>query len=138
MKLLLDSNIVIYILRNRPEVVDRLEQAVERRFELLLSVVVDYEVRRYLVLKSAVRQLRRFEALTSTWTVAGLEPRDWREAAEAWAQLHRRGRSIEDRDLLIGITSLNRGATLVTANHRHFRPLGVELEDWTVGPSDLG
>jgi len=56
---------------------------------------------------------------------------DWQAAAKLWAELHRTGRSTEDRDLLIAISALKEQATLVTNNTRHFEGLGVPLVNWS-------
>src|SRR4030095_8499710 len=94
------------------------------------SDVVDYEIRRYLVLKAAKRQLARYEAHALEWLPVSVTRDDWRTAAKLWAELHRAGRSIEDRDLLIAISALKEQAVLVTNNTRHFEGLGLPLADW--------
>ena len=134
MKLLLDSNTISYILRKRPPVISRLAAALEADAVFLSSEVVDYEIRRYLLLKGATRQLGRYESLSNDWVPVSLSRSDWLAAARLWAQLHRRGRSIEDRDLLIAVTTLKENATLVTHNVRHFQGLGVDLVDWSTKP----
>lgn len=131
MRLLLDSNIVTHILRERAPAFSRFTEALKTDAVFLSSDVVDYEIRRYLLLKGASRQLRRYEDLTRHWSPASLDRNDWLLAAELWAELHRGGRSIEDRDLLIAVSALKERATLVTGNIRHFEQLGVPLLDWT-------
>ena len=131
MRLLLDSNTITYILRERAPVISQLTKALETDAVFVSSDVVDYEIRRYLLLKGAKRQLRRYEALSRHWAPVSLTRSDWHTAARLWAELHRAGRSIEDRDLLIAVSALKERATLVTANTRHFDQLGVPLLDWT-------
>ena len=82
------------------------------------------------MLKDAKRQLARYEALSRDWLPVSLTRDDWRTAAKLWAELHRAGRSIEDRDLLIAISALKENVVLVTNNTRHFEGLGVLLADW--------
>lgn len=131
MRLLLDSNIITFILRERPPVTSRFNEALKTDAVFVSSDVVDFEVRRYLLLKGASRQLRRYEDLARHWSPVSLGRNDWLAAAELWAELHRVGRSIEDRDLLIAVSALKERATLVTGNTRHFEQLGVALLDWT-------
>jgi predicted nucleic acid-binding protein len=132
MRVLIDTNIITHILREREPVLSRFTDALDSDDVFVSSDVVDYEVRRYLVLKDAKRQLARYESLSREWPPISLTRDDWRTAARLWAELHRAGRSIEDRDLLIAISALKEGATLVTNNTRHFEGLGVSLADWAV------
>ena len=48
------------------------------------------------------------------------------------ARLKKAGTPIDDFDLLIGVTSVTHGLTMVTNNTSHFsRITGIQLEDWT-------
>jgi predicted nucleic acid-binding protein len=133
MRLLLDTNIITFVLRERDSVLRRFTEALASDVPFVSSDVVDYEIRRYLVLKGANRQLERYEALSRDWRVVSLTRHDWHAAAKLWAEIHRAGRSIEDRDLLIAISALKEQATVVTNNTRHFEGLGIPLVDWTAG-----
>lgn len=47
------------------------------------------------------------------------------------AQLHARGRVVEDFDIAIAAHALVEGATLATANVRHFQVIrGLQVENW--------
>jgi predicted nucleic acid-binding protein len=131
MRLLLDTNIISFVLRERDSVLRRFTEALASDAAFVSSDVVDYEIRRYLVLKGAKRQLERYEALSRDWPAVSVTRQDWHAAAKLWAEIHRAGRSIDDRDLLIAVSALKAEATLVTNNTRHFEGLGVPLGDWT-------
>ncbi|MBU1822082.1 MAG: PIN domain-containing protein, partial [Bacteroidetes bacterium] len=48
------------------------------------------------------------------------------------ARLRKQGTPIDDFDLLIGVTAVTHGLTMVTNNTNHFiRIRGIDLEDWT-------
>jgi tRNA(fMet)-specific endonuclease VapC len=129
----LDTNIISYLLRGDSRVRDAfvaVRDAPDTSF--ILSPVVDYEIRRYLLLKGASRNLAQYEALTATWTAVPLSEADWRQAAALWADRHRNGTPIEDADLLIAVTALAREAVLVTHNTRHFGGLDLRIADWTL------
>ena len=120
MKWVLDTNIISYLLRGDTAVRAAFESARDKPGRLfVLSPVVDYEIRRYLLLKGANRNLAQYEALTATWTAAPLAQADWRQAASLWADRHRNGNPIADADLLIAVTVMAQGAVLVTYNVRH-------------------
>lgn len=132
MNWVLDTNIISYLMRGDPAVraaFDSVRDVPETRF--VLSPVVDYEIRRYLLLKAASRNLAQYEALTATWVTAPLSEADWQRAAVLWADRHRDGSPIEDADLLIAVTALAQDAVLVTRNTRHFAGLDLRLADWT-------
>lgn len=131
MRLLLDSNTITYILRERAPVLSRYAEALNTDAVFISSDVVDYEVRRYLLLKGATRLLRQYNGISLDWATVSLDRSDWYTAAKLWAELHREGGSIEDRDLLIAVSALKARATLVTSNTRHFAHLEIPLLDWT-------
>ena len=130
MKWVLDTNIVSYLLRGNSAVqggFNAARQATDTLF--ILSPVVDYEIRRYLLLKQASRNLAQYEALTAQWVEPPFDGAHWQQAATLWAQRHGSGQPIEDADLLIAVTALRQDAVLVTNNTRHFIGLGLRLED---------
>ncbi|NLC56530.1 MAG: type II toxin-antitoxin system VapC family toxin [Armatimonadetes bacterium] len=131
MTLLLDSDIVNYLLRKSPRVGEQLRDAIRRGDEFVLSPVVHFEVTRYLRLKGSHRAMRFYRDLTARWNCYEFTPDDGNVAVDLWAQRHRAGRPIEDSDLLIAVSALQAGATLVTNNPRHFEGLGIALESWS-------
>jgi len=128
---LLDTNIISFLLRGRSEVrarYDAIKGAADTRF--VLSPVVDYEIRRYLLLKGATRNLTQYEALIAPWDKLPFDAAHWADAATLWAERHRQGSPIADADLLIAVTAIQQHAVLVTNNTSHFQDLGLRLEDW--------
>ncbi|MBA2760547.1 MAG: type II toxin-antitoxin system VapC family toxin [Segetibacter sp.] len=52
--------------------------------------------------------------------------------AKEKARLRKAGTTMDDFDLLIGVTSVTHGLTMVTNNTHHFSHIsGIDLEDWT-------
>ena len=52
--------------------------------------------------------------------------------AKEKARLRKAGTPIDDFDLLIGVTSVTHGLTMVTNNTDNFKRInGIDLEDWT-------
>ena len=129
---LLDADTLNYVLKGLSPPKERLRQATAGGASFVLSLVVHYQITRYLKLKGATRVQRFYEQLVSGWSVVGLEEADWDTAADLWAQRHRVGKPIEDADLLIAVIALKTGATIVTNNTRHFEGLGVAVENWTL------
>jgi tRNA(fMet)-specific endonuclease VapC len=129
--LLLDTNTLSYILKERQPAVDRLRWAKEEGSRFLLASVAHHELTRYLKLKEAHRLIRLYQKMVEPWLRCDLSFEDWNSASLLWAEIHRRGRSISDLDLLLAILARKHGAVLVTTNTRHFEGLGLILEDWT-------
>jgi predicted nucleic acid-binding protein len=129
---LLDADTLNYVLKGLPQVTQRLRQATAAGADFVLSLVVHYQITRYLKLKGATRVQQFYASLVSGWSPAGLDATDWDTAADLWAQRHREGKPIQDADLLIAVIALKAGATLVTNNTRHFEGLGLTVENWTL------
>jgi predicted nucleic acid-binding protein len=131
MSLLLDTNTLNYILKDLSPAPTRLDEAIRQGRAFLLASVAHYELTRYLRLKGSHRLLRLYHQLTATWQTCEPSFEDWTEAARLWAELHSSGRAISDPDLLLAVLARKWNATLVTTNTRHFKNLGITLEDWT-------
>lgn len=131
MRFLLDSNTVSYLLRKDDQVRSHFEAARSQPdTTFILSPMVDFEIRRYLLLKEARRNLEQYSLLTKEWRKVDLTGQDWEMAAVIWAARHRSGQPIEDADLLIAVSALQHEARLVTSNTRHFGDLNLALVDW--------
>lgn len=132
MKLLLDTNMCIYIIKAKPE-------AVLRRFldyqvgHIGISSITLSELH-YGVAKSTARQKNR-EALDEFLAPLQIAPFDERAAlvyGEIRATLERSGTPVGAMDMLIAAHALSLGAALVTANTREFsRVPQLALLDWT-------
>jgi len=131
MKWLLDTNTLNYLFREDAMVRGHFDKTrADPNNIFVLSPMVDYEFRRYMVLKNARRNLAQYEALAQHWLRPGFLDDDWHLAVNLWAERHRAGLPIDDADLLIAVTALRQNAVLVTSNTRHFANLGLILADW--------
>ncbi len=128
---LLDTNICIYIRRNKPERVLRRFQTL-RPGEAVLSVITFGELL-YGAAKSVQRgaALERLAELTALLPVLALPE----AAAESYgairAELEQAGQMIGNNDLWIAAHAKSQGLTLVTNNEREFRRVrGLKLQNW--------
>lgn len=132
MKYMMDTNICIYAIKNKPESVIRkiLSQNPE---DLCISVVTYAELMHGVEKSQAVEKNRIAMSLfLSAITVFDFDG----EAAEAYgqirAELERKGTPIDPMDLLIAGHARSQGLILVTNNTREFaRVTGLRIEDWT-------
>lgn len=140
MTFLLDTNVVIALLRSKPAIVrERFRGAVSQGGLIIVSSVVLFELW-YGVACSERRQenterLRVF--LSGVSSVLAFEEGDASIAGDLRATLEMGGTLIGPYDLLIAAQALRVGATLVTANVAEFaRVNGLAWEDWTVSLSN--
>lgn len=130
---MLDTNILIYLIRNRPAAVAERVNALGDDASLCMSFFTFAEL-----LKGAERSarkaevLRRLEALTREIPVLYYTNRALCEHyAVHFTRLKEAGTPIGANDLWIACHALAEGATLVTNNTREFeRIAGLPLENW--------
>ena len=128
---MLDTNICIYISRQKPE-------AVLKRFDTLspgdaVISIITYGELCFGAEKSTARD-RAYAALTnfvSVVPVASMSPDVGEVYGRIRADLTHRGELISANDLWIAAHSLQLGVTLVTNNEREFtRVTGLKVENW--------
>ena len=133
MKYLLDTNTLIYLIKNKPpSVADRIN-ALDDDSRLCMSFVTFAEL-----LKGAARStrkaevLRRLDALTLEIPVLYATSRNLcTHYAEQFNHLKAAGTPIGGNDLWIASHALAEDAVLVTHNLREFERIsGLRLEDW--------
>ena len=133
MKYLLDTNILIYLLKNRPESVAQRVSALPPEASLNMSFFTYAEL-----LKGAERSsrkaevVRQLERLTRQVPVIyDGTPRLCEHYAVHFTRLKLAGTPIGANDLWIACHALALDATLVTHNTREFERIdGLVLEDW--------
>ncbi len=131
MRFMLDTNICIYLIKQRPQpLLDRFGSYPVG--DIGISVITLAELQ-YGVSKSS-QPRRNQEALEQF--IAPLEVADFgRQATVAYgkvrAALEKRGRPIGAMDLLIAAHALSLGVRLVTNNEKEFRHVpGLRVENW--------
>ena len=135
---LLDTNILIYLLKNQPPALAQRIDALHDDDSLCMSFVTWAEL-----LKGAERSTRKAEVLRRLEGLARLVPVHYpvgpaicRRYAEQATRLKTAGTPIGANDLWIASHALAEDATLVTHNTREFaRVSGLRIEDWVEASS---
>jgi tRNA(fMet)-specific endonuclease VapC len=128
---LLDTNIIIAILRRDPKVRQYTDDYMLEYHHYHFSSITHFEVLRGLLLYKTSRQLKIFEQLLSASVVVPLDDLIIERAALIYTELYRRGQLISDADILIGATALVNNWRLITDNERHLRRIpGLIVENW--------
>jgi len=130
---LLDTNILIYLIKNHPPAIAQRIDVLADDDQLCMSFITWAEL-----LKGAERSTRKAEVLRRLDTLARqvtvIYPASatiCRHYAEQFTRLKEAGTPIGANDLWIACHALAEGATLVTHNTREFqRIVGLRVEDW--------
>lgn len=131
MRVMLDTNICIYIIKRRPQsVLGRFTSFAVR--DIGISTITLAELQYGAAKSQQPKQNREaLEQFISPLEVAAFD----REATAAYgkirAALEKRGLPIGSMDMLIAAHALSLGVTLVTNNEREFRRVpGLPVENW--------
>jgi tRNA(fMet)-specific endonuclease VapC len=133
MKFMLDTNICIYLIKQKP--VKVLKHFKSYSVGDIGISSISLAKLRYGVSKSQYVEKNQ-QALNEF--ILPLEVADFNEtAAEEYgiirAELEKKGKPVGSMDMLIGAHALSLGATLVTNNVREFREIkNLKVADWTV------
>ena len=134
MNVLLDSNVCIALLNERPAQVRwRFEETVEAGQKIFVSTVVAFELwfGAHASTRKGLNLTRLDTFLRGAVELIPFDEADARVAGEVRASLRTAGNPIGPYDVLIAGQALNRGFTLVTANVGEFRRVaGLQWEDW--------
>lgn len=132
MKFMLDTNICIYIIKQKP--VKVLKRFTEHSpGDILISSVTLAELRYGAEKSLHVRQ--NHEALSGfivPLEIAAFDEKAADEYGKVREQLEKKGQSIGSMDMLIGAHAFSLGLTLVTNNTKEFRRIkSLKVENWT-------
>jgi hypothetical protein len=125
----LDSTVVIDLLRQRPDALERLRAVQEAGDDVYVTAIPAFEVTRGLKPRERETATRLFEGmLTADLGIGEGRLAGW------WAQRYAaRGRTLSQADLLIAAAAVGLGARLATANPKDFPMREVSVEHWPSG-----
>lgn len=129
---LIDTDTLSYFFRNNPDVVEKLDKYLKEYGFINLSVITYYEVLNGLYFKDAKKQLKRFEEFVKLNQVLPLTDDIAKKAAEVYAELRKKGKTVGHNDILIASTAMTNNMTLITNNEKHFKGIeGLDMENWS-------
>lgn len=133
-KYLLDTNILIDFLDEVPSVVKHVLQVGTRR--CCLSVISLHELYygAYLAKEKKEeyydKEIRKIKKLVEHFTVLSLETKGEHYGKIKYA-LRKKGKPVDEFDMVIASQALNEGLTVVTDNLKHFENMpGVNVVNW--------
>lgn len=132
MKFILDTNTLIYWLKDVPEVVEKIAfyghktigaSAISRAelyYGAYRSQHIEKNLKAIQKLSDAIKFLLLDEVTEKTY-------------GRIKAELQREGNPIDDMDILIAATAIASDKILVTNNEKHFKRIhGLKIENWTI------
>jgi tRNA(fMet)-specific endonuclease VapC len=131
MSYIIDTNIVTAILKKDEAVIKKLEVLRTQGKEVFISCITYYEIKRGLLAANATRQLSEFSDFCRKYRVILLDNLEVMEkSSEIYADLKRRGRLIQDADILIAATAITGGLILVSNDYDLSNVEEINLENW--------
>lgn len=130
-KLMLDTNILIYIIKHKPESI--IEHFMKYKPQQIgISSIVYAEMMCGVYNSQQIeRNLAAFHALVDNLIVIGFDNKAASLYAQHKARLKKAGQLISDNDLLIGCHALALGVPLISNNIREYQRIdGLKLENW--------
>lgn len=130
MKYLLDTNILISVIRKKQSVARMIGSFQKKELNISVITLAELRIGAYKS-NNPKKSLMEVEDLIDNFSLTDFD----RLCADrfAWIKysLARKGRLIEDTDIIIASTALANRMTLVTSNTRHFERIkDLKLENW--------
>ena len=123
-KTIIDTDILIDLLRNKKEAVAFISGLEQKKIELATTVINAFELH-YGAHKSRQPQknLQATNKLLRRLDVLPLTSKSAQKAGHIYAQLETKGQTIELRDTIIGAIALTRETSVATRNIEHFKKI---------------
>jgi tRNA(fMet)-specific endonuclease VapC len=131
MSYLLDTNIVSYAVKNNIKIRQKLAAMKFLDFDIFISCITFFEIKRGFLVVDSPKQRERFERLCQDYQIILLDDLAILEkAAEIHANLRLRGLPIQTEDILIAATAMVKDLVLVSNDTDLTRVEGLNLENW--------
>ena len=127
----LDSNIISYVLKDDKTVIERYREEAMNGNEFVMPPIVYFEVKCWLLERGAVKKQAEFHQMCKIISIGELNEKSLDIAAQLFVQARKRGKPVDNSDLLIAAFCLINDYTLITNNMRHFEDIdGLKLINW--------
>jgi len=129
---MVDTDILSMFFRNNHNVVNNFKEYFKEYERINLSIITYYEVLSGLKHRDASKQYDSFLEFVKYNKVLPLTEESIMISSDLYASLRKKGKPIDDIDLLIAGIALANNLILVTHNEGHFKRIrGLKLLDWS-------
>jgi len=126
-----DTNIISYYLRGNQTIISRLADETDKGNGIVISPMVFYEIRRWLLTVSAGKKLALFETMCSLSGIGSIDREILETASTLFSDLQKKGITVGDNDILIAAYCIHHDFTLVTNNEKHFKDIpNLKMVNW--------
>ena len=131
MKYMLDTNICIFIMKNKIDVVNK--YTIKKHLGISISVITLAELQHGVAGSSYIeKSAKNLADFLTGFDILNFDSSAAIEYGKICADLYTKGIPIGPMDMLIGAHAKSEGLTLVTNNIREFSRIdGLNIEDWT-------
>jgi predicted nucleic acid-binding protein len=127
----LDTNIVSYYLKKNQKIINKVSNEIDDNNIIIIPPIVYFEIKRWLLSNNAMVKLAAFDALCARSGIGVIDKEILEIAVSLYADLRKRGITIEDADILIAAYCIKNGYILVTNNIKHFANIeGLKIANW--------
>jgi len=132
LKYIIDSDILIYFLKNHPNVVNKFAEAESDDIAVTIISYAELLFGAYNSLRIK-ENLSKIKSFLETMTIVNFD----KPAADIFARLksdlRKEGRTISDMDLIIASICIANQWTLITNNSKHFKRIReLKIENWSI------
>ncbi len=128
---LVDSDTISFYFRNHPKVVKHFKEYLDEFERINFSIISYYEILSGLKYRDARKQLAAFLEFVECNSMLPITKDSIEFSADIYADLRKKGKLVDDIDILIAGIALSNGLVVVTHNIDHFKRInGLESEDW--------
>jgi len=132
LKYIIDSDILIYFLKNHPKVVNKFAEAEADDIAVTIISYAELLFGAYNSLRIK-ENLSKIKSFLETMTIVNFD----KPAADIFARLksdlRKEGRTISDMDLIIASICIANQWTLITNNSKHFKRIReLKIENWSI------
>jgi tRNA(fMet)-specific endonuclease VapC len=134
---LIDTDILIYILKRKEPAYQRSREHLEQHKKFTMSCLTYYECLRGYKAIGATKRLQVFRELLNITEVLYLDQTILDKAGEIYGVLKKEGLLPGEFDMLIGATAIVHDFTLITNNEKHYRRMQehfpLKIKNWMIG-----
>lgn len=126
----LDSNIVSCYLKSNSGLIKRIDAEIQNN-NIVISPIVYYEIRNWLIGNNANKKIAIFEKMYSDNGIGIIDKSTMDIASIIFVKLQKRGIVIDDADILIAAWCIQNDYILVSNNLKHFENIeNLKVENW--------
>jgi tRNA(fMet)-specific endonuclease VapC len=127
----LDTDILSYYFSGNAIIRDKLLKVVQSGNKICLTCINVYEILKGLKYRNNANKENLFRAFLKHSTVCGFDDDSISHAANIYADLRSKGRTVGDADILIASIVISNGGILVSNNQKHYEDIPyLNLENW--------